>query len=260
MTRAVFLAAGQGTRLRPLTNDKPKCLVELAGKSLLSRQIEVLDAAGITDIQIATSYREDQIRSLGYSTAYNPDYEHTNMVESLFSARPFLERCGDLTIAYGDIVYRPENLAALLACEDEIALMIDLQRPSLWSLRLDNPLDDAGTLVMDSRGFVTELGKKPKDYENIQGQYTGLIKIRGDRVTHFIAFFDALDREQFYNGKYFDNMYVTSFLQPLIDAGWNARAVTVQIGWLEIDSVDDLQRYEEMNKNGLLARFYEIND
>ena len=111
MTRAVILAAGQGTRLRPLTNDKPKCLVELAGKSLLSRQIEVLDAAGITDIQIATSYREDQIRSLGYPTAHNPDYEHTNMVESLFSARPFLERsCTGSSIASSTRGFGPSCL------------------------------------------------------------------------------------------------------------------------------------------------------
>ena len=56
MTRALILAAGQGTRLRPLTNDKPKCLVPLLGKSLLERQVDTLKKSGVTNIHIATGY------------------------------------------------------------------------------------------------------------------------------------------------------------------------------------------------------------
>ena len=54
MTRALILAAGKGNRLRPLTDDKPKCLVPLFGKSLLERQINTLEDVGIVNIHIAT--------------------------------------------------------------------------------------------------------------------------------------------------------------------------------------------------------------
>ncbi len=261
MTRVLILAAGQGTRLRPLTNDRPKCLVPLLGKSLLERQISTLEQEGITDIHIAAGYRVDQIKNLGFMTTTNQRYAVTNMVTSLFSAMDFIQQeQEDLIIAYGDIVYQSENLRSLLACEDEIALMIDTNWKALWMLRLDNPLDDAETLVMDNLGYITELGKKPESYERIEGQYTGLIKIRADKICDLVSFYKCLDQDEMYDGKNFDNMYMTSFLQLLIDSGWKAKAVLVNNGWLEIDSVEDLNQYESMAMQGKLDPFYKLED
>lgn len=259
MTRAVILAAGQGTRLRPLTDDRPKCLVHLLGKSLLERQIKTLQQAGVSNIHIATGYRSDQIEVLGFGTSFNARFAETNMVETLFCALDFIQQEGDLIIAYGDIVYQDDNLKALLACSDEIALMIDSRWKDLWDLRLENPLDDAETLVMDEQGYVTELGKKPESYERIQGQYTGLIKIRSDKISEFVQFYKQLDRAAIYDGKDFDNMYMTSFLQQLIDTGWKAKAVLVNNGWLEIDSVEDLDQYKAMAADGSLDKFYKVD-
>jgi len=260
MTRVLILAAGQGTRLLPLTNNKPKCLVPLLGRSLLERQVATLLKARINQIHIATGYRSDQIKALGFDTSYNPRYAETNMVETLFCAIDYIKQSADLgedlIIAYGDIVYQDENLAKLLACDDEIALMIDAKWEDLWRLRLDNPLDDAETLIMDANSFVKELGKKPDNYERIQGQYTGLIKLRGNKINDFIAFYQKMDRNSRYDGKDFHNMYMTSFLQLLIDAGWLVKAAVVNSGWLEIDSVDDLEQYESMFEKGKLDPFY----
>jgi len=258
MTRALILAAGQGTRLRPITDDKPKCLVPLLGRSLLERQADILRELGVNDIHIAAGYRADQIEALGFVTSINPQFAKTNMVESLFSALSFIKQEGDLIIAYGDIVYQSNNLQALLNCDDEIALMIDARWRDLWSLRLDNPLDDAETLIMNDNGYVTELGKKPESYDQIEGQYTGLIKIRSDKLEAMVQFYNELDHFAIYDGKDFNNMYMTSFLQLLIDSGWKAKAVLVNSGWLEVDSVEDLSKYETMAKEGKLDRFYKV--
>ena len=259
MTRALILAAGQGTRLQPHTIDKPKCLVPLLGHSLLERQAAVLRASGIKDIHVAAGYRADQIERLGFSVSINPRFASTNMVASLFSAQAFIEQPGDLLIAYGDIIYQQDNLDKLLACDDEIALMIDRQWRRYWELRIDDPLQDAETLIMDGDGYVTELGKKPKDYTDIQGQYTGLIKIRGDKIPDFIAFYRGLDRSARYDGKDFDNMYMTSFLQALINAGWKAKACLVDNGWLETDTVEDLALYEAMARDGRLRGLCQLD-
>jgi len=260
MTRVLILAAGQGTRLRPLTNDKPKCLVPLQGKSLLERQTDTLKKSGIRNIHVATGYRADQIEFFGYPTSYNAKFAQTNMVETLFSALEFIRQEGDLIIAYGDIVYQSSNLEALLACDDEVALMIDSNWKELWSTRLENPLDDAETLKLDASGFVTELGKKPDNYSQIEGQYTGLIKIRADKINDFIEFYDLLDRNELYDGKDFSNMYMTSFLQMMIDSGWMVKAAMVESGWLEIDSVEDLEQYEKMASEGTLDKFYKLDN
>ena len=91
MIKALILAAGQGTRLRPLTDNKPKCLVELCGTSLLERQAKVLRECGIDDICVAAGYRAEQIRELGFRTIENPKYETTNMVETLMCAEEFIK-------------------------------------------------------------------------------------------------------------------------------------------------------------------------
>ena len=259
MTKVLILAAGQGTRLRPITNDKPKCLVPLIGKSLLKRQTDVLKSVGLTNIHVATGYRADQIEKLGYQTSFNSLYDKTNMVESLFSALEFIEGEEDLIIAYGDIVYQKNNLEKVLASSDEIALMIDKEWKAFWSLRLENPLDDAETLKLNDEGFVTELGKQTDSYDDVQGQYTGLIKIRGDKISDFINFYNSIDRTLNFDGQDFNNMYMTSFLQMMINSGWKAKAVLVNNGWLEIDTVEDLNVYETMHKNGKLTPFYVVD-
>jgi len=260
MTRALILAAGQGTRLRPITDDKPKCLVPFLGRSLLGRQIDTLKELGVNDIHISAGYRADQIVALGFVTSINRKFATTNMVESLFSALSFIKKKGDLIIAYGDIVYQSNNLQALLNCDDEIALIIDARWRDLWCLRFDNPLDDAETLIMNDDGYVTELGKKPESYDQIEGQYTGLLKIRSDKLEAMVAFYNKLDRFAIYDGKDFNNMYMTSFLQLLVDSGWEAKAVLVKNGWLEIDSEEDLEKYEAMAKEGKLDRFYKVEN
>ena len=69
-----------------------------------------------------------------------------------------------------------------------------------------------------------------------------------------------MDRESTYDGKDFRNMYMTSFLQYLIDNEWPVRAVQVNNGWLEVDTKADLDLYNRMQQEGTLKKYYEVND
>lgn len=260
MTQVVILAAGEGTRLRPLTETRPKCMVPLAGRALLERQMETLRRVGLHDIHIVTGYLAAQLDQQGVPTYLNARYATTNMVESLLCARDLFDGRGDVLIAYGDIVYRQQNLVQLIEEKEEIALMVDLNWRDLWEQRFDNPLDDAESLRLDEHGYILEVGKKADSYDAVQGQYTGLIKVRRDKCLEFTRFYDGLDRSKEYDGKDFDNMYMTSFLQLLIDAGWRVKAVPVYGGWLEVDSVEDLAVYEALSERGELQRFFELDD
>lgn len=143
----------------------------------------------------------------------------------------------------------------MLASNDEISLMIDKNWKELWSLRLENPLDDAETLKIED-GYVTELGKKPDGYKDVQGQYTGLIKVRADKIQDLIDFYKSLNQDSIYDGQDFNNMYMTSFIQSLIDTGWRVKAINVHGGWLEVDTVADLKVYEELAQRSILKKFY----
>ena len=259
MTRALILAAGQGTRLRPLTNNKPKCMVPLLGTPLLQRQIDTLKSCGVHDIHVAAGYRADQIQARGISITINKHFASTNMVETLFCTLPFVAQEGDLIISYGDIVYQKSNLEALLSCKDEISIMVDSHWLQYWKLRLEDPLEDAETLILDENNYVKELGKKPHNYESIQGQYTGLIKVSSKTIPDFVKCYQALDRSKSYDGKEFQKMYMTSFLQSMIDLGWMVKAVQVRNGWLEIDSCEDLRLYERLAKENRLKPFCKLD-
>lgn len=256
----ILLAAGQGARLRPYTDNKPKCMVELAGKPLLHHQMDTIAKFGVINkTTIVGGYRVDDLDAQGADIVVNPRYDRTNMVYTLFCARDHMKPGEDLLISYGDIIYEPRVLQAVLECESDICLAADKEWKRLWQLRMDNPLSDAETFIMNDKGMVTELGKVPDSYEQVMAQYMGLIKIRGDKVAEFIAAYDAMDRNKIYDGKDFENMYLTSFIQHLIDSGWAIKACLVNNGWLEVDAAEDLDLYERMVNENRLNSFIRIS-
>lgn len=258
MTRALLLAAGQGTRLAPLTNDRPKCLVQLAGRTLLDRARDSLAAAGITDLWVVAGHRADLISAAGYRTVINDRFDRTNMVASLFAARHLIDGGRDLLVVYGDIVFEPRVVRAVAGSEALLAIAINGDWQALWSARMDDPLADAETLKVRG-GLVTEIGKKPRALSDIEGQYMGLIRLRADAALEFCRAYDEMDRHALYDGVGFEQLYMTSFLQALIDAGWPVAAVEVNGGWLEVDTVQDLRLYEDLAARGVLDRYCALN-
>ena len=102
---------------------------------------------------------------------------------------------GDVLISYGDIVYQQKNLQSVLTTDGDIVVMVDDGWLDLWSARNEHPLNDAETLKYGKHGQIVELGKKPTSLDDINGQYTGLIKIPSQKIADFISFYDQLDRD-----------------------------------------------------------------
>lgn len=255
--RAFILAAGTGSRLMPLTADRPKCLVELGGRSLLARQLAAMRELGIDDITIVAGHHAERIDAAGARIVINPDFAATNMVASLFCAEAAMLDDTDLVVSYGDIVYQRDVLQALLVARHPISVCVDRRWRTYWAERMPDPLADAETLKLAADGRIVELGKKPLGYADIQGQYMGLFKVRADQVGAVRRFYHSLDREARYDGRSFAGMFMTSFLQALIDAGFELRPVPVDNGWLEIDTPADLELVRRLDAAGRLRQFYD---
>ncbi|WP_417857445.1 NTP transferase domain-containing protein [Xanthomarina gelatinilytica] len=242
--KVIVLAAGKGTRLRPLTDNRPKCMVELLGKPLIEHQLNILNKHNIDNIYVATGYLEDKIEYPEIKGKFfNPDFDKTNMVVSLFKALPIMEG-EDLLITYGDIVYNEDVLKKVLEDRSEIGVVVDLNWKPYWEARMEDPLSDAETLKLDDLGNITELGKKASSYEDVSGQYIGMIKIRKDFVSKFISFYNSLDKTKMYDGNDFENMYMTSFLQKLTEDLIPLKPIYINNGWMEIDEPEDLEHTE----------------
>lgn len=246
--KAIILAAGQGIRLKPLTDNRPKCMVEFQGKPIIDYIIGTLRHCGIDDILVVNGYEksmlEEHIRDSGVRFLTNGEFQTTNMVYTLFCAEEEME--GDLIISYADIIYSECVLSRLLRDPADIAVVVDKDWKKLWSLRMEDPLRDAETMILDQNGFITELGKKPERYEQIQGQYIGLIKISGKVLRRVREFYHRLDTNSVYDGKNFNNMYMTSFLQLIIERLMPVKAVLTPGGWIEIDSLEDIERLKNV--------------
>jgi choline kinase len=250
--RAVILAAGEGTRLRPLTADRPKCLVEVAGRPMLEWQLDALRRAGVVDVAIVTGYRADAITQVA-RRYHNDRYADTNMVASLMCAREVFAGDDDVLVAYGDIVYDPSLVLACLKATAPVAVAVDRHWRELWEWRMENPLADAETLRIGADGNLVELGRRPERLDDIEGQYVGLIRVRADEAPDWPARFDALDPAGPYEGRDRDHMFLTAFVQLLVDDGVPVEPVLVDGGWLEVDTCDDLRVYEELHASGALG-------
>jgi len=240
--KAIVLAAGQGTRLRPLTNDIHKCMVEYQNKPIIDYILEAMKECNITDIAVVNGYKkdvlEDYLKNQNLNFYTNKEFEKTNMVSTLFCAKDFMD--DDLIISYADIVYKKEILDKLIDSKDDFSVVVDRKWQELWSQRMENPLEDVETLRIND-GQIVELGKVPNNYADIEGQYIGLIKISKRMLKKVINFYDDLDKDKIYDGKDFDNMYMTSFIQLIIDNLMYVKPVFIDGGWVEVDSINDLE-------------------
>ena len=229
----IILAAGEGKRLRPFTNEIPKSMVKIDGMSLIERQIKVIKKVGLEKIIIVGGYKSNLLKKYGDVLIINDDYNISNMVHTLFCAEKYIKN--NVIISYGDIVYSENILKKLMRCKDSISTTIDLDWENYWRLRHENILDDAETLILDECGFINELGKKPKSIEEIQGQYMGLIKLNKIGSEIFVQNYLSKNRKEY------QNAYMTAFLQDIIDNNNKVKAVPISGEWVEIDTIDDLK-------------------
>ncbi len=241
--RAVILAAGQGTRLRPLTDDRPKCLVDIEGRSLLERQIDVLEARGIDDIIVIGGYRADQLPADRAAITVNPRYAETNMLWTLFTADASLR--APLIVAYGDIVYSAQVLDSLIESAADISVVVDSEWLGYWQNRSDDPLADAETLRHNSDGSIAEIGGRPRGLGEIEGQYIGLMKFNRSGLQKLRQHFQEAKTQPWLLGAEPEQAYMTDMLQSLIDHGVTVQPVTVKGGWAEIDRIEDIAVAEQ---------------
>ncbi|MEX5663971.1 phosphocholine cytidylyltransferase family protein [Pseudomonas neuropathica] len=236
--KAIILAAGRGSRMKSLTDERPKCLVELRGKPLLEWQLESLRAAGISDIAVVTGYKRELLAGRGLSEFHNPRWAETNMVSSLACAESWLqgEPC---IVSYSDIFYSPVAVQSLINCEATLAVTYDPNWLQLWTERFGDPLLDAETFRLSATHTLAEIGNKPQSVDDVQGQYMGLLRFAPEGWAEVVRLRAELSPQQR------DSMHMTNTLQRVIDAGRvPIEAVAYTGEWGEVDSSEDLSVYQ----------------
>jgi choline kinase len=186
--RAIILSAGQGSRLLPLTADRPKCLVPLGRRSFIEWQVRQLEAGGVREIVVVTGFRADMVEAelarlahqgLDIRTVYNPFYGVADNLGSCWLARAEMDR--DFIVLNGDTLFESAVLERLLASP-----------PAPITVTIDKkPRYDADDMKVRLDGIrLVDIGKTLPPEES-HAESIGLLLFRGEGPRAFAA---ATDR------------------------------------------------------------------
>lgn len=229
--KAIILAAGIASRLRPLTENTPKCLLEIGGKCLLERAIGALEGNGIRDILIVTGYLQEQIIAfvgkkfpeLTVEFIYNEKYASTNNIYSLWLTK---EKVGteDVLLLDSDILFDPDLLKTLLQFPDPDCLALSV-----------HPLGEEEIKVIpDAANRVKEISKTCSITQAI-GESIGIEKMSADYMT---ALYTELDRMIL--GEGLSGIFYEAAFERLIAKGKTFGIVPTEgLFSMELDTVED---------------------
>ena len=252
--RAVIIAAGSGKSLLPLTEDRPKCMLDIKGRTILERQVDTLRACGVQDIAVVRGYRKEEVTVPGLRYFDNDRYEETGECVSLFAAAPVLS--GRVLFLYSDILFERSVLERLLRAEADCAVVVDRawvdQRDRL--LPLSKPLDlvvteqapAAGLRALTSGGddtLVTVGARVAPDRAN--GEFIGMALFSEGGTQALRHAWDearAAGGGRFHEADSAEHAAFTDLLQELVARGERVHCVDVYKGWLEVDTFEDYQR------------------
>ncbi|HKP79648.1 MAG TPA: NTP transferase domain-containing protein, partial [Phenylobacterium sp.] len=235
--RAIILAAGQGKRLLPLTEARPKCLIELSGRTLLAWQLLRLQAAGVDEAVIVTGFRADaveaEVAALGLTMpvrlAFNPFYTVSDNTASCWIVRQEFDR--EILILNGDTLFGPGVAEKLLAAPPaDITVTIDRK-----------PAYDADDMkVLTENGRLRAIGKTIEAYDAesigfLRFSKAGAAKFVGG-VEHVLQTTDGLRR------------WYLSVIDELARAGVDVKIASIEgLEWGEMDFPQDVENLTRLS-------------
>jgi len=222
---AIILAAGMGKRLYPLTNDVPKCLLEIGGKTIIEQQIKVLKDCKINKIFIAIGYRGNQIKEKVKNVQFvsNPFYRFTNSVASLWFVLNKIDKPDDLIILNGDVLFEHSIIDDVVHSKiKQITMLMD-----------DGvAYEKADFKLFVEKGHVKKMGKT-LEKDEYSGEYAGVVRVPKAK---YDAFKSAVQETVHEGG--FDKWY--ELVIKLF--GFTTKVIkTKGRYWIEIDSEKDLR-------------------
>lgn len=239
--KGVILAAGVGSRLRPITDNKPKCMVKVSGKPMLAYQLDAYRFAGIKDIIIIVGYLGEQIEEycknihdLNITIIKNKDYQSTNNMYSLYLAKDLLE--GE------DFIL---NNADLVIEKDIVQLMKQAEQSNLVAVDVDLYNDESMKVVCNDLGNICDISKQISA-DQAKGCSIDYYKI--SKNASRILFQEIISTIESGNLKDWTEVALQKIFKAYCSKNENSFQIIDISGkkWVEIDNYDDLALAERL--------------
>ena len=242
MKKAIILSAGQGSRLGHLTDDRPKCLIDFGGRTLLDRQLDTLAANGIEQAVVVTGFRDTLIeealerrRAAGEGpetrTVFNPFYKVADNTGSLYMARE--ELSGDTLVWNGDTMVSRELMAKVVG-NDRPGICVTIDRKDAY--------DGDDMKVVEETSRLRAIGKRLD--QGVNAESIGLLAFRSGGAERFRAAIEAAMRSP--EGTTIWYLRVIHHLAQESDV-WTLDIQGEQ--WGEVDFPEDVELARELVKN-----------
>jgi choline kinase len=232
--RALILSAGQGSRLLPHTENTPKALLDLSGRSMLDWQLRGLFAAGVREAVVVTGFRDQQIdeaiarhapAGMNVRALYNPFYKLADNLASCWMARR--ELSGPCLILNGDTLFEPEIARRLLAAP-----------PAAITVTIDRkPEYDADDMKVCAEGRRLQATGKKLSAEESNGESIGFLRFEAEGAAAFVAELERLMRTPEGPG-----LWYLSVIHRLANQGVDVKVTSIEgLEWGELDFPADLE-------------------
>ncbi len=223
---ALILAAGRGNRMLRLTKTEPKCMLEVGGKSLVRRQVDVLRDLGIRDITVVGGYARDALQAHlgdGFRMVHNEDYATTNSLYSFWLG--LRELRGEFIVLNADVLFHPALLGRLIRCPYPDALLAEFA----------DSLGDEEMKIKVEDGYLVDIDRALPDGE-YDGENLGIVKF-SDESRQVLS--EVVGRLVAEGNQRADFPLVTKTLL----ARRRIRVLgTEGLPWIEVDFPEDLER------------------
>ena len=250
----IIPAAGEDEELKPLLNGRPKAMLEIAGRTLLDRQVASLAANHLNDITVVAGYARDKMRAEGVAILENKDYKNGSMMHSLMVAREKMQN--GFLMLYADILLEDHIIAKLLDCREDIVLVADNTTQYhkyeggkaldfIVSKRKHRPtrrkLSFAGESLVERIGATISPGAATHEF-------IGLARFSRTGAEQLVATYeDCIGNFQgrFHEAEDVARLNFTDIIQEMIDRGFRVHFLEIHQGWLEIHQAEDLKLANE---------------
>ena len=248
MNKVIIIAAGMGTRLRPLTKNSPKCLLKVGKKTILANQLNIYKSLGIKNINIITGYKKKKFKKKIANYFFNKNYKKNNILESLFSAKKVLN--DNCIISYSDIIFKKKNIQKLINSKDNISILTDISWKKSYKDRFLHPISEAEKVRFDNSNVLKATGKNLSEKET-DAEFIGVLKLDQKGCDIFNKFYKMakkkFSKKKFYNANNITKAYITDFLNYLVYNNIKVNCVKIKGGWMEIDTIEDFNKAQKFS-------------
>jgi len=232
--KAVLLAAGRGTRMRELTADLPKPMIEVRGKPVLQHIVEGLRDAGVRQLLVIVGYRADAVQNFfGDGSRYNIEIQYTTQAVQDGTGRVVdLARnfAGDspFVLSYGDILVDPANYKRLLNLPQDVEAIVSVTR--------GEDVSKGGAAFLNEEMELVDLREKSKPGEPTSPWYNAGIYTFRPSIFEFTAKLKPSPR-----GEY----ELTDAIRALAHSGKKVKALELTGGWADVRDPEILARLNQ---------------